>query len=59
MDADKNGAISEAEFIAAHEARAEKRETAAKSAWSRRGEDRARQNGRHGGRHGIVVMVAA
>ena len=58
MDADNNGTISQAEFMAIHEAGAERREDRREKRMERRGADmrEGRQGGRRGG--GAMAMMA-
>jgi EF hand len=57
MDADKNGSISESEFVAAHEARADKREDRREMRMGRGGHEG--KMGRHGGGHGGGMKMMA
>jgi Ca2+-binding EF-hand superfamily protein len=61
IDADKNGSISETEFVASHEARAEKREDRREMRMGRGGPDgdMGGKMGRHGGRHGGGMRMMA
>lgn len=59
MDADKNGSLSQTEFVAAHEARADKREERREKRVGRGGPDgeRGGKMGRHGG--GMRMLARA